>query len=372
MKIGIDARLLERKMTGIGRYLENIVERIPEFDRENQYVLFSCCQLPGFPKENVSNVFTSDAATGEIFKKIKSALWLHAVLPQFLRKEKIDILFSPNTLLPIGHTGTKNIITICDLFQLVDPRFHSWFYRIYVSFFLSRTLKKMDHVLTISEASKRDIIRFLHIPEEKITVTYLAADERFTPRVISSEDRVRFAEKYGLPDRFILYVGVLEKRKNIDGIIKIADDLRSKTDVPIILAGRIGHGGNEYVSEIKRRSNMRYLGFPDDIDLPYLYNLAEIFLFPSLYEGFGLPPLEAMQSGIPVIASNTSSLPEVIGDAGILLAPEDHEGSATAILELLGDSRKRSDLVQKGLKQAKRFSFEKTARETIDVLRNIA
>jgi glycosyltransferase involved in cell wall biosynthesis len=117
---------------------------------------------------------------------------------------------------------------------------------------------------------------------------------------------------------------------------------------------------------------MRYLGFPDDIDLPYLYNLAEIFLFPSLYEGFGLPPLEAMQSGIPVIASNTSSLPEVIGDAGILLAPEDHEGSATAILELLGDSRKRSDLVQKGLKQAKRFSFEKTARETIDVLRNIA
>ena len=369
MTIGIDARLLERKMTGVGRYLANLVRYIPGCDKKNRYVLFSYRPLSGFPKENMINTPTTNAVVVGMPEKIQSALWLHTILPRFLEKEKIDILFSPNTLLPLRDTGTKNVITIHDVFQLVNPEFHSWFYRIYVSFFLSRTLKKIDHVLTISEASKRDIVKLLHVPEEKITVTYLAADERFAPRVISSADR--YMGKYELPPKFILYVGVLEKRKNIDGIIKIADDLQNKTDVPIILAGRIGYGGKTYIPEIRRRSNMRYLGFPDDADLPYLYNLAELFLFPSHYEGFGLPPLEAMQSGVPVLASNVSSLPEVIGDAGILLSSEDHEGFAKAILELLDNPKKRAGLVQKGLEQAKKFSFKKTARETIDVLQSL-
>ncbi len=368
MNIGIDARLLERRMTGIGRYLANIVRYIPACDPRNRYFLFTHRPVGGFPKENLVNIATMDAAAGGALQKIRSVLWLHAVLPRFLKKEKIDILFSPNTLLPIGKTATKNAITICDVFQLVDPKFHSPLYRAYFSFFLSRTLKKTDHVFTISEASKRDIVRLLHVPEEKITVTYLAADECFMPRAISPADRVRYAKKYGLPERYILYVGVLENRKNIDGIIKIADDLRGKTDVSIVLAGRAGYGGKEYVEEIKRRNNMRHLGFFEDADLPYLYNLAELFLFPSRYEGFGLPPLEAMQSGIPVVASSASSLPEVIGDAGILLPPENHQEFADAILRLLADPQKRTDAAARGLAQAKKFSFEKTARETIAVL----
>lgn len=367
MKIGIDARLLERRMTGIGRYLANIVRRIPVCDQKNEYVLFSYRPLPGFPKENVTNIATINAAAGGMLQKIRSALWLHAILPRFLKKEKIDILFSPNTLLPALTTATKNVITIPDVFQLVDRTFHSPFYRAYISLFLAGTLKKADCVLTISEASKRDIVKLLHVPEGKITVTYLAADERFMPRAISPKERDRYAKKYGLPARFILYIGVLEKRKNIECIIKIADDLSGKTDVPIVLAGRPGYGGEGYIAEIKKRKNMRYLGFPDDADLPYLYDLAELFLFPSYYEGFGLPPLEAMQSGLPVIASNTSSLPEVIGDAGILLAPDNHAEFSDAILKLLGDPAEKMILAEKGLEQAKKFSFEKTARATIDV-----
>lgn len=368
MKIGIDARLLERRMTGIGRYVENIVSHIPECDQENEYVLFSYRPLPGFPKGNVRNVATMDVAPEGRLQKIRSVFWLHAVLPKFVKREKIDVFFSPNMLLPLSGAGRKNIITIHDTFHLIDPKFHSPLYRAYISFFLSQTFKKTDHILTVSEASKRDIVRLLHVPEDKITVTYEAAEERFMPRDIPKEERARLSAKYDLPEEFILYVGVIEERKNIAGLIKIADGLKGKTDIPLVLVGRLGYCGEDYISEIKKRDNMKYVGFVDYEDLPSLYDLATLFVFPSRYEGFGLPPLEAMQSGVPVIASNASSLPEVIGDAGILLSPDDSEGFVRAILELLSDPGKRTELREKGLAQAKNFSFEKMTYETVSAI----
>jgi glycosyltransferase involved in cell wall biosynthesis len=368
MKIGIDARLLERRMTGIGRYLENIVRHIPECDAENEYVLFSYRPLAGFPKGNMKNVATTDAAAEGALQKIRSVLWLHTVLPRFIKKEKIDVFFSPNMLLPLFGAGKKNIITIHDTFHLIDPKFHSPIYRAYISFFLSQTFKETDHILTVSEASKRDIVRLLHVPEEKITVTYEAAEERFMPREIPEEERTRLRAKYGLPGEFMLYVGVIEERKNIAGLIKIADGLKGKTDLPIVLVGRLGYRGEDYIDEIKKRDNMNYVGFVDYEDLPFLYDLATLFIFPSRYEGFGLPPLEAMQSGVPVVASNASSLPEVVGDAGILLSPDDYEGFISTILELLSNSGKRAELREKGLAQAKNFSFEKMTYETVSAI----
>ncbi len=371
MKIGIDARLLERRMTGIGRYLENLIRYIPEYDEKNEYVLFSYNPLPGFPRENIRNVATLQTGAEGYLQKIQSVLWLHAILPRFIKREKIDLFFSPNSLLPIFGTGVKNVIAIYDVFQLIHPSFHSFVYRTYISFFLSRTLKHADHILTISEASKRDIVTLLRVPENMITVTYLAADERCMPRTISMEDRARYAKKYGLPARFILYLGVLEKRKNIDCIIYVADRLRDVADVGIVVGGRLGYGGEQYLEEIRARSTMRYIGFFDDADMPFIYNLAELFIFPSHYEGFGLPPLEAMRSGVPVIASNTSSLPEVVGDAGILLDPVAYGEYAGAVLKLLNNPNERAILIEKGLEQARKFSFRKTASATAAVLRSM-
>lgn len=371
MKIGIDARLLERRMTGMGRYLTNIVRYISEYDRENQYVLFSYNTLPGFPKNNVINIPTKKGMMSGGLQKIWSALWLHAVLPRFVRKENIDVLFAPNALLPLVDTNTKNVITIPDVFQLINPKFHSPLYRAYISFFLSRGLKKTDLVLTISEASKRDIIRLMHVPENKIKVTYLAAEDRFMPRKLSLKERNYYLEKYKLPERFILYIGVLENRKNIEGIIRIADAMKKKTDAPIVLAGRGGYGGKRFIEEIKRHNNIYYLGFFDDADIPYLYNLAEAFIFPSYYEGFGIPPLEAMQSGTPVVVSNTSSLPEVVGEGGMLLSPTDTKGFSEALLRLLEDKKFHEEMVQKGILQAKKFSYRKLAEETIAALKEV-
>jgi len=371
MKIGIDARLLERNMTGIGRYLENVVKNIYSFDKKNEYVLFTYKKFPKFKETNVQNVSTMDIGASSMVTKIKSALWLHLVLPFFLKKEKIDIFFSPNTLLPFFKTTKKNVVTVHDVFHLVNPKFHSFFYRVYVSLFLSRSVKSADLVFTVSNASKKDIVNFLKIKEEKIVVAYLAADSRFIPRSLSLEDRHFYTEKYKLPDRFVLYLGVLEERKNIEGIIKIADELLGKTDIPIVLAGKVGHGGEKYLKEIEKRKNIFYCGFFDDVDLPYIYNIADIFLFPSYYEGFGLPPLEAMKSGVPVITSNTSSLPEVVGEGGILLDPNDHKSFVKAIMLLQFNPRERTRLIEEGIKQAEKFDFMRTARMTIEALNSL-
>jgi glycosyltransferase involved in cell wall biosynthesis len=226
-------------------------------------------------------------------------------------------------------------------------------------------------IVTISESSKRDIIRFYNVPEEKIKVIYEAAEDDFQPRNLSEFEKIKLREKYNLPEKFILYIGVLEERKNIEGIIKIADLIEEKTKVPILLFGRIGHRGNQYLKEIKKRKNIQYKGFVDNKDLPYIYNLATIFLFPSFYEGFGLPVLEAMQSGVPVLTSNTSSLPEIVGEAGLMHEPRDYENFAKDIIKLLEDKNFYDKMKNKGLEQAKKFSWEKTTKELVNLFNQI-
>ena len=371
MRIGIDARLLERKMTGIGRYLDNLVKNISDHDSKNEYFLFTYNGLKRDSYQNINVVSTLFFLPSGIFQKIISPVWMNFILPRFLKKYKIDILFSPNQLLPLIKNSTKNIIVINDLFHLVSKKFHAPIFRYYSNFFISHSVKKSDSIITISESSKADIHRLLGVPTDKIKVIYEAADEKFAPRDLGKDDISRLRKKYNLPERFILYVGVIEKRKNISGIFEIAKFLLKKIDVPIVLFGRIGYGGEVYVKEIKKSENIFYGGFIEDDDLPYIYNLSSIFLFPSLYEGFGIPPLEAMQSGVPVVASNASSLPEVIGDGGIMFSPQEYELFADALFWLLTNPEGRYTLVERGLAQAKKFDFKKTARATVAAFEDV-
>ncbi len=367
MKIGVDARLLERKMTGIGRYLDGLVSHIPECDAKNEYFLFTYNSLKRSGGKNIHIIPTLYFSPRGVVQKLISPIWMNFILPLYLRREKIDLFFSPNHALPFLKGKRKNAAVILDLFNVINKKFHSFLYRWYVKFTLPHSVRNSDVIITISEASKKDIVNFFKIPEKMVKIIYLAAEKKFEPRDLSAEEKQKLQEKYNLPEKFILYVGVIEERKNIEGILKIADLLIKKNNTPIVLVGRVGHGGKKYLEKIKSRKNVFYRGFVEDKDLPLLYNLSSAFLFPSFYEGFGLPPLEAMQSGIPVVASNASSLAEVIGDGGIMLPPDDYAGFADALKKIIEDHNFRSAVARKGLAQAGKFNFKKTACETVGV-----
>lgn len=371
MRIGIDIRVLEKKMTGVGRYLLNILKYIPECDDQNDYFLFSYGKLPQYEKGKIKNISTIGFTPPEILQKLISPFWLNFILPTFLKKYNINLFFSPNHFLPIRNIGTIDIIAIHGIGQKVNKDYHSLLYRKYADLLLSIAIKKSKLVIAVSESCKRDIVKFFNTPPEKIKVVYGAADEIFRPINLSNLEKQKIKKKYNLPDKFILYVGVLEKVKNIEGVIKIADLLKDKTRIPILLFGKIGHHGRNYLREIKKRKNIQYKGFIESKDLSYIYNLATIFLFPSFYEGFGFPVLEAMQSGLPVVASNTSSLPEVIGEAGIMHNPRDYEGFAKDILRLLEDKDFYDKMRKQGIERAKKFNWEKTTKEIVTLFNQV-
>lgn len=371
MKIGIDSRLLERKMTGIGRYLLNILNYLPECDSQNDYYLFSYGGLHQYKRDKIKSISTINFTPQGILQKIISPFWLTFILPRFLNRYNIDLYFSPNHFLPLQKIRAKSIIVVHDIFHKINKNYHPLYYRIYVDLFLPRAIKNSDLIITISESSKKDIIHFYNVPAEKIKVIYPAAEAIFQPRELSEEEKTKIKEKYNLPDKFILYAGVIGERKNIRGLIKIADLIKDKTKIPIILFGRKEHRGEIYLKEIKKRENIQYKGFIESNDLPFIYNLAVIFLFPSFYEGFGFPVLEAMQSGLPVAASNTSSLPEVMGEAGIMHNPKDCEGFVKDIIKLLEDNDFYDKIRRQGIEQAKNFSWENTTKETVNVFNQV-
>lgn len=370
MRIGIDARLLENRMTGIGRYLAGILKYIPEIDRENEYYLFSFSDLDNYKKRGFKVI-----ATGEknlIPSRIFSPLWLNFVLPKFLKKNKIDLFFEPNYFLPLSNKEIKNVITVHDLFQKIDKNYQQFYYRKYLDFFLPRAIKNSNAIIAVSENTKKDIIEFYNISEGKINVIYEAADEIFQPRDLDKEHKQKLISKYNLPSEFILYVGVIENRKNITGILKIADILqKNKNNIKITLIGNPGFGFKQIYEDIKNKNNIYYLDNIEGEDLPYIYNLAKIFLFPSFYEGFGLPPLEAMQSGIPVLSSNTSSLPEVVGEGGIMHNPEDYESFSQDIIKLLEDRDFYDKIRRKGIRQARNFSWRETAKKIVGIFNQV-
>lgn len=368
MNIGIDARLLERRVTGIGRILMLLLKEIPKFDKVNKYFLFSYGSL------HVDNSFYTNIVTIKSFlpQKLFSPVWNNFILPHYLKKEKIDILFSVNQILPLFKVkGCKYISVVNDVIYKADPKFLPFIYRKYLQFFAYFSVRISDLILTISEYSKQDILKNYKISSEKVKVILQSANRDFKPLNLNMNEINEIKNHFKLKKYTILYVGVIENRKNITGIIKVADKFIGNDDVRFLLIGKLGYGSRKIIREINKRSNVVYQSNVDDVLLKKIYNVADVFLFPSLYEGFGYPPLEAMQSGLPVIAANNSSLAEVIGDGGILHDANDYEAMAESISKLLNDNSFYLEMRKKGFARANQFSLEKTVKETIDAFNSV-
>ena len=358
MRIAIDARKL--RDYGIGTYIRNLVRHLARIDASTEYVLI--VQPPDIE---------IGAELGENFRTVADWSRSYSMREQFtipldLRREAVDLFHAPHYVLP-PLTPCKSVVTIHDCIHLRFPQYlPNRLGYVYARTSLWVATHRATRVLTVSETSKRDILRYFRVPEAKIDVIYNAIDERLG-EAPSAEDVERVRERYQLNDPFVLYAGNIKPHKNLDRLIEAFNTLRrgGLENVKLLI---IGDEVSKYatlrraVHRYKLHKHVRFFGFVPDKTLASLYRLASVFVFPSLYEGFGLPPLEAMAAGTPVITSNVSSLPEVVGDAAILIDPYEPNEIAEAMRRVLTDPALREDLRARGLVRVKEFSWDRSIR----------
>ncbi len=335
--------------------MENLVESLKKVDSENDYILIA----PDSER---------DLSTPQ------RLVWDQWTFPRQAAKAKVDILHQPCFSAPLFYRG-KIVITIHDLISHFFSKNIPQGSRFYFSKWMPLTYGKADKIIAISENTKKDIMSLLKIPEEKIVVIHSAVSEEFRPMVDTGKVAAIKA-KYGISGKYILDVGTLEPRKNLPFLVKAFDLAvhRGGIEHSLVLTGKKGwYYENLFnlIKELNLGQRVILPGYVADEDLPALYNGADLFCFPSLYEGFGFPPLEAMSCGTPVVAAKNSSIPEVVGEAGLLLSLKDADLWAKNIVKVLASPKKLAELRHKGLERAKEFSWEKTARETSKVYNEV-
>jgi glycosyltransferase involved in cell wall biosynthesis len=267
-------------------------------------------------------------------------------------------------------THARSVFTLHDTAYLLFPQYHLLQNRLYLTLMMPRFLARADAVITVSENTRRDALRFYRLDPAKVHVIPEGVEPRFQPEN-NPHHRAEIKKRYGLPDRFILCVSTIEPRKNLPLLLEAYTALRSRCpDVGLVIAGGKGwlyESFFEHLRSLGLENQITLTGYVPEADLPGLINCAEVFAYPSKFEGFGLPPLEAMACGVPVVCSNASSLPEVVGDAGILLPPDDVRGWGEALTRVITNPTLHADLRARGLARAGQFSWETAARQTFEV-----
>jgi glycosyltransferase involved in cell wall biosynthesis len=372
MNIAINGLFLSLKNTGGGRYLTDLVAGLQPFGRDIKYFLFTNNNINR--NKIVSSPFVETIDCGWMIRfRPSRILWENLILPEVIKKRKIDLLHAAGFTLP-GRISCKSVITIFDMTFFTMPQLHLASKVAYFQKMIPVALKKADKIIAISKQTKNDIINIFGVAQDKIRVIYIGAGKEF--RVISDKDAVEgIKQKYGLPKKYILFVGTIEPRKNIKGLIHAYEVLKKKGyEHKLVIVGKRGwHYSDifEAVRRLKLNSDIIFTDYVLGQDLPFIYNGASIFVYPSFYEGFGIPVLEAMSCGIPVVTSGVSSLPEIAGEAALLINPMDIEGISISIDKILRDSHLANALVKKGLDRASLFSIEKLIAETVQVYKEV-
>ena len=367
MRVAIDARKLHD--FGIGTYIRNLLRQLARIDRQTDYVLLSGAQ----DMDVASQLGPNFRAVLEPSPNYSLREQLH--VPWVLRRERPDVFHAPHYVLPPA-VLCRSVVTIHDCIHLMFPQYlpNKMAYA-YARASMWAAVKRSDRILTVSEASKRDILHFFNVAPEKIVVVYNAIDDHFwlTP---PDEEVARVRERYQLDHQFVLYVGNIKPHKNLVRLIESFAELRRTgfEELKLLIIGdeisklpslrRAVHGH-------KLHKHVRFLGYVSDDTLRVLYRLAALFAFPSLYEGFGLPPLEAMASGTPVVASHQSSLPEVTGDAAVLVDPYDVASIVDGMRRVLSDPTLAADLRRRGPERAREFSWSRSVAQTRTVYEQV-
>ncbi len=359
-RIGIDYTAAITQGAGIGRYVRELIAALLRLDTANEYRLFAASPRPisqaGPP---VRRLPFHDKWLMRVWHRLRLPLPVESITG------RVDLFHSPDFTLPPTLPGTPTILTVHDLSFIRDPNSANARLRSFLSQVVPRSVRRASHVLADSQATKQDLIELWQTPAEKISVLYCGVDSRFHP-VTDPAELAAMRGRYQIGDRpFILALSTLQPRKNYVRLIQAFAPLAARNpELALVIGGGRGWQYQAILAEPARLSiehQVVFPGFVTDADLPSLYSAAELFVYPSLYEGFGLPLLEAMACGTPVIASTRSSLPEVTGEAGLQADPLDVAGWTAAMDQLLHDPALRHTLINRGFRQAGRFTWEQAA-----------
>ncbi len=365
MRIGFDARMIE--WSGVGSYSKNLLKALSGIDTQNEYVLFCHPETVELIPEAPN--FTKKLVKQPVFSLFRQFGWIDE-----LKEANLDIFHSPHFVFP-PVIPCPSVATIHDLIPLVVPAvMPSRGDRFYYKRANRSALGRVKGVIAVSECTKQDIIRFFGTSEEKIWVIYEAAAPEF--REIKDESLLKIVlNKYGLQRPFILNVGNPKPHKNWTGLIRAFAELKKrKFEHKLVLVGPDDPRFLEpkrLAGQLSLESDVIFIKFVEKEYLPMLYNAADVFVFPSFYEGFGLPPLEAMACGTPVVCSKAASLPEVVGDAALVIDPSDIRGLAAVVGNVISDESLRKSLREKGLARAAQFSWQRTAEQTLEVYKEV-
>jgi len=414
MKIAVDIRsLLEPYMSGVGEYTYNVLKRILETDHENQYHLFYNIrhsvktEPPEFDYSNVKilgyrypNRWLNLLMRFLGWPRIEKLAGLNSLPPcappslDFARdrlaggdisrdiSSHSDVMWFPNFGFMNYNIKVPYVLTVHDLSFERYPGFFTPVHRLWHKLIdCQRMARGAAKVIAVSENTKRDLIELYEVDEGKIEVIHEGIDAKLRKECETTKMR-KVAEKYKLPEKYVLFLGTIEPRKNIEAIIRAfdkyangyANECESDSNIHLVLAGGPGWRNEEIYKiyeQARNKDRIKFIGYVDKEDKPVLYSLASLFVFPSIYEGFGLPPLEAMACGTPVIVSAASSLPEVVGSAGLLVDSYNINELAEGMRAILSDERLRNDFIEKGYERIKKFDWGECAEKTLEVIKGV-
>ncbi|MGH2458711.1 MAG: glycosyltransferase family 4 protein [Chloroflexota bacterium] len=376
MRIGFDYTAAIRQGAGIGRWARCLIQALLELDRVNTYTLFysratahdPAPKLPEGPNVSGRRLWLDERALNMLWYKLGAPIPIDALAGP------ADVFHFPDFALPPVRRGAT-VVTVHDLSFMLVPECADQRLRAHLEKVVPMSVREADFVCADSENTRNELTTLLDVVPERVAVVYGGVDRRFHP-VTDPAVLEAIRQKYGLSFPFIFYMGTIEPRKNLGRLLQAYTRLREKSRSPhrLVIAGGLGWLYQEVLRDIDQlaaEQRVVFLGRVPDDDLPALYSLCDVFAFPSLYEGFGLPPLEAMACGKAVVCSNTSSLPEVVGDAGVFVSPYDVDGLADVLGQLLADPSRRQRLGERGIERASQFTWEKAARQTLEIYRQI-
>lgn len=376
MRICIDASPTVHGRAGIGRYVHELTTSLLNHDMTNEYAIF-------YNRSGEARVPASLERLARVTSPVSDKPWrLRVLLAHLMHLSQdrlfpgVDLFHATDNLLP-RLTHSQSVLILYDLAFRLYPeaftRLNRWFQALTMGMFL----RTADAVMAISESTKKDAMRLYGIDESRLTVVYGGVNPRFQPA--SPGEVASTRSRYGLPEHYILFVGSIEPRKNLSTLLTAFSALKQQSpeadSLKLVAAGKKGWiyaGFFQRLRELGLEEEVVLPGFVADEDLPALYTASDLFVFPSWYEGFGLPVLEAMACGAPVVCSNAASLPEVAGDAALLVSPDDVRGLREAISRALTDLTLRNELIERGFRQAARFTWERAAQQTLAIYENVA